>query len=235
MMDALNKGLAFLCGKYSVPMGRIEGETATLPDGMTVRLLPHRVERRFVELKNMIGQRTLEGVSTLRFARFAAGGDLRELLWRELDLAAFLTGSRIAALYAVCAGTAAANVIAHLDGEVSLSLECGVGLPAGREPVDRHEIIAARGVGCDQAVDRQIPAASIYLYNDAPTSYTDVDEELFGLGHDEIHRVRAAFAVLGDPALGTVWNAAYDDARRCADAVFEADRETRVVQFAREA
>ncbi len=230
-MDKLNSALAFLRGKYGAAAGSIVGDRVELPDGTQIKLLPHRVERRFVELKNMIDNRTLEGVSTLRFAHFESGGSLSEILWREFDLAVWLTGCGIRSLYAVCSGNVTANVIARLRNDLSLSLEAGVGLPDGEPPKDRHEIIAARGVGCDGAVDRQVPGESIYVYGEKNAVFTDVDEELFGLSTPEILRVRAAFAVLSEPALGEVWNAALATAQRAADAVFAADARLRVVKL----
>ncbi|MBR0503763.1 MAG: hypothetical protein IJJ84_00035, partial [Kiritimatiellae bacterium] len=72
-LKKMNKGLDVLREKYGARKGEI-----TLKDGHcyvgSTPLLPGRMERKIVELKKMTENGTLEGVSTLRFASFAAGG-----------------------------------------------------------------------------------------------------------------------------------------------------------------
>ena len=55
-------------------------------DGTICKLLPWRKERRFIELKNLIDNKILEGVSTLRFMNLKAADCIRPLLYRELDI-----------------------------------------------------------------------------------------------------------------------------------------------------
>ena len=220
----MNKALAFLRAKY----GAAEGEIA-IRDGQpcvgSAILLPQRVERRFVELKKMTENGTLEGVSTLRFASFAPrGADMRAMLARELDLAAFLGASDIVKVFAVASG-GAINVLAKLANDINVSVEIGTGLPKGAEPYDRHEIIAKRGVASDQTVDTHTKHCSIRCWNaDGMADYTDVDTELFGLATDEIWAVRAAFALLQGRAEAKIWNAAANKAFKAADLAFESDK-----------
>ena len=221
----MNKALAFLRAKY----GAAEGEIA-IHDGQpcvgSAILLPQRVERRFIELKKMTENGTLEGVSTLRFASFAPRGtDMRAMLARELDLAAFLGASDVVKVFAVASGGSAINVLAKLANDVNVSVEIGTGLPKGAEPYDRHEIIAKRGVASDQTVDTHTKHCSIRCWNaDGAAEYTDVDTELFGLATDEIWTVRAAFALLQERASAKIWNAAAKKAFKAADLAFESDK-----------
>ena len=220
-INEMNDALRQLCEKYavsasgalvSVPDGTI-GAAAELKmnDGTTVKLLPWRKERRFTELKNLVDNRTLEDVSTLRFAWMANGKDLKNLLYRELDLCAYLGESEIKSIFAVLSGNTA-NLIVKLQDDKSCSVECSAALPAGTDEMDRHEIIARRGVACDRVVDTQVPQSSIYHYSaNGEKRYTDIDTELFGFETEEILLIRAAFAVLSDPSLAAVWNKA--DAR----------------------
>ncbi len=91
MIGEMNKALRFLCAKYGVREGEmvdLEGTMKVrLPDGTEALLLPWRTERRFIELKNLIGNRTLEEVSTLRFASMTAGiwgnSSGRNWIWRS--------------------------------------------------------------------------------------------------------------------------------------------------------
>jgi len=224
MFDKMNQALAFLRDKYGCPAGEIvpgaELSELELPGGKRVPLLPWRVERRFVELRKIVESGTLEEVSTFRFAAFDHGGDPVKSAARELDLAAFLAASPVARVFAVRSGNAACNILARLANGMSASVECGSMLPAGAAALDRHEIIARRGVASDRAVDTQIPQCSIYEWTtDGVATFTDVDTELFGLPNDRIWIVRAAYAALMDPELAPVWTDAARNMARCADAI----------------
>ena len=236
MYKKMNDALEFLRDKYGCAAGEIvpgeDGARLALADGSTVSLLPWRVERRFVELKKIIDSQTLEDVSTFRFANFTSGGDCVKTAARELDLAVYLSGSPLTQLFAVRSGDAACNILARLGSGMSASVECGINLPAGAEVLDRHEIIARRGVASDRGVDTQVPQSSIYEWTDKGTeTFTDVDTELFGLPNEQIWIVRAAFAVLMDPALGKVWNEAFADIQKYAEAIVNSDADNKPVIF----
>ena len=223
-LKKMNKGLDFLHGKYGAGKGEI-----VLKDGHcfvgTTPLLPGRMEHKIVELKKMTENGTLEGVSTLRFASFAPkGADIEAMLAKELDLAAYLGASDVVRVMAVSNG-AAINVLAKLANDVNVSVEIGAGLPKNAEPYDRHEIIAKRGVACDQTVDTHTKHESIRCWGaDGIAEFTDVDTELFGLSYDEVWNVRAAFALLQGRASAKVWKAAWAKATKAAKLAFAADK-----------
>ncbi len=225
MMDwvSMNASLKGLCRKYAVAEGEIvpKGDGMASVNGRT--LLPWRVERRFVELKKIVEGGTLEGVSTLRFASCRAGGDLREILRAELDLAEFLGGAGVVRVFAVMGQEQrTCNVVLRLANGLSGCIEAGTGLPEGSAPMDRHEIIARRGVASDRGVDSQVPQASIYEWTSAGArQWTDVDAELYGLANAEIWVVRAAFAALSEPGLGEAWEGASSRIARFVSAVYE--------------
>ena len=125
--------------------------------GKSIPLLPWRKERRFFELKNLVDTNTLEDVSTLRFAWIASEKTLPQLLYRELDLCEYIGESPIVSIFATLGGDKTANAIVKLADTKSCSVECSAGLPKGAEEIDKHEIIARRGIGCDRVVDSQIP------------------------------------------------------------------------------
>lgn len=232
----MNRALEQLLGKYSVaPAGEIiSAETLETANGRQT-LLPWRCERRFVELKNLATNGTLERISTLRFASISAGGDLRKQLAREFDLAAWIAGQNVVSVFAACApGDCAVNAIAGFSGGIKASVECSAKLPPGAESIDRHEVIAARGVASDRGVDTQVPQSSLYVYNmeTREICYTDVDAELFGFSVEETGVIRAAFAVLSSPGeLEQEWRLAALAADRCVEAVFESDRAKNVIRF----
>ena len=236
MCGKMNESLAFLREKYGCPAGEIvsgkDGFELAFPDGRRAALLPWRVERRFVELRKIIDGGTLEEASTFRFAAFSAGGDPVRAAAKELDLAAYLAGSPIRRIFAVRSGNAACNVLARFANGMSASVECGSKLPAGTCGMDRHEIIARRGVASDRAVDTQVPQSSIYEWTDGGVAtFTDVDTELFDLPNEEIWVVRAAFAVLMKGELAPLWNQAAADMKKYADAVIRSDAENQPVML----
>ena len=223
-LKKLNKGLDFLREKYGAQKGEIMIKDGHCFVGATP-LLPGRMERKIVELKKMTENGTLEGVSTLRFAAVAPNGtDMEAMLAKELDLAAYLGAADVVRVMAVASGSAI-NVLAKLANDVNVSVEIGVGLPKGEAGYDRHEIIAKRGVACDQTVDTHTPHASIRCYDaNGAVEYTDVDTELFGLTYEEIWNVRAAFALLQKRASAKVWKVAWAKATKAAALAFAADK-----------
>jgi hypothetical protein len=117
---------------------------------------------------------------------------LRAILYREFDLAEWLLGSPIATVAASIQGELASVVVRLANGTVC-GVEAGATLPRGSAMLDRHELIARRGVASDQVVDTQVPQQSVYLVTGQGTQvYTDTDAELFGMTIDEITLVRAA-------------------------------------------
>ena len=223
-LKKMNKGLDFLRDKYGAGKGEITMKDGHCYVGATP-LLPGRMERKIVELKKMTENGTLEGVSTLRFAAFAPKGtDMEAMLAKELDLAAYLGASDVVRVMAVANG-AAINVLAKLANDVNVSVEIGAGLPRDEAGYDRHEIIAKRGVACDQTVDTHTPHASIRCWDaQGAVEYTDVDTELFGLSYDEVWNVRAAFALLQGRASAKIWKAAWAKATKAAALACAADK-----------
>ena len=237
-IKSMNKALGFLRCKYGAGNGEIVARDGHCFVG-TTPLLPGRIERKIAELKKMTENGTLEGVSTLRFASFAPkGANIESMLAKELDLAAYLGTADVVRVMAVASGPAI-NVLAKLANDVNVSVEIGAGLPKGgcglqaasgraRSPsaphgYDRHEIIAKRGVACDQTVDTHTPHSSIRCWGAGGVEdFTDVDTELFGLSYEEVWNVRAAFALLQDRADEKVWKAAWAKATKAAALCFEA-------------
>ena len=204
-----NEALNYLIDKYQVnKTGKINELGCLEQDGKTIPLLPWRVERRFVELNNLIKNQTIEDVSTFRFSHLAPASDksLDELIYQQLDLCEWLGDATVSRLFAVFSVDKAANIIVKLTNDLSCSVECSVMLPPGAAVIDRHEIIARRGVASDQVVDTQVPQSSIYTYTAKNEKrFTDVDAEVFGLSQEDVNLVRAAFKVLNEPGAAEKW------------------------------
>lgn len=200
-----NAALDYLLDKYEVKgSGKITDSGDLQIGDKVVGLLPWRMERRFLELKKLIDDKMIEDVSTFRFAHLMPAGEksLDELITQELDLCEWLGGSKAHRIFAVYNGDNATNIIVKLKNGFSCSVECSVMLPEGAMKIDRHEIIARKGVASDQVVDTQVPQSSIYTYTSEDAKrFTDVDAEIFGLSQADVNIVRASFDVLSNPAL----------------------------------
>lgn len=165
--------------------------------GRYIPLQTWRYNRKFIELRNIISGGTVEDP---RMFRFCALGDkhqwtLRSLIYRECDLCEFLGNSAIASVHAVLNETAG-SIIARLANGIICSVEIGAQLEKGSAMIDRHEIIARRGVAGDIVVDTQKPQSSIYMFTaSGENAYKDIDFELFGLAESDIEFVRAIFDV----------------------------------------
>lgn len=168
-----------------------------------VPLLPWRSERRFQELRRLVESRTIDPVLMCRFSctTDGRGMDLPAVLYREFDLAEWLTGAPIRALTAAIEADRWANVILRLESGALCSVEASTSLPPGTAMLDRHELIARRGVACDGVVDTQLPQSSVYVFAaEGNRQYTDTDAELFGLPPGHVHLVRSAWETLSQLA-----------------------------------
>ena len=199
----LQEKLDLLIEKYDVGVkAEMKGRAAVTIDGREYPLLPHRFERRFTEIRKMLHDGTVTGISAVRCGHVApANIPLAALIGRELDLCRFFTGHEIVGVTAFIRDGRAATIIAEMDDGVVCSLEIANTLPVGSAPIDKHEVISARGLVCDRVVDTQIPQQSIYLYAEKNEAYTDVDFELYGLSVPEVAAVRCAFALVKDAGL----------------------------------
>lgn len=195
----MQEKLNFLLEKYSIKKEAVlKGTDFVTVNQKQYPLLWWRSERRFVELRKLVKGSTLKGISVMRTLRIVnRGSDLYRELFRELDLAQYILGTKIMEIFAVGDPDHALNIIAKCTEGYLCTLEISATLSQGTKVIDKHEIIAASGVACDRVTDTQIPQHSIYVYGQGtePETYTDVDAELFGLSVEECAIVRNAFDI----------------------------------------
>ena len=196
-MKKLQDKLDFLLAKYSVDVNAVLKDTKVIViNGKEIPILAHRSERRFIELKNVVNNGTLVGVSVMRVARIVEkGSDIYEELYRELDLCQYILQKQIRSIM-VMENDNVMNAIATTEDGVVCTIEISATLRAGEPAKDKHEIISQRGIACDVVVDAQLKQDSIYVFGAENKKYTDVDFELFGLSIEEIAVVRAAFTLV---------------------------------------
>jgi hypothetical protein len=169
-----------------------------------IPLLTWRFKRKFTELKKIVEDSIIEDVCLFRFCCMGSKDkwSLFSLLYREMDLFEFIGNGKIISVQAVISDDQVGNVILRLDNNALCSIEVGIQMPTGTSLIERHEIIAQRGVTSDLVVDTQIPQSSIYSFTEkGETRYTDVDNELFGLDDLQVDHIRSAFQVLKNPDL----------------------------------
>ena len=195
-MKILNEKLNFLLNKYSVESNIVikDNETAVI-DGAEVALLSERLERRFIELKNVANNGTLVGISVMRVARIIEkGSDIFAALYREFDIIQYVLQRKIKSVMAMENGNVL-NAIATTEDGVVCTIEISATLKKGEIPKDKHEIIAQHGLACDVVVDAQLKQDSIYIFGEENKKFTDVDFELYGLSIEDIAVVRSAFSI----------------------------------------
>lgn len=195
-MKILQEKLDFLLQKYSVEAkATLKDSKVAVIDGVETPNLSHRLERRFIELKNIVQGGTLQGISVMRVARIVEkGADIFTELYRELDICQYILGRKIVAVTAM-QNDNTLNVIATTEDAVVCTIEISATLAKGEIPKDKHEIIAQRGIACDVVVDAQLKQDSIYVFGAENKKFTDVDFELYGLSIEDIAVVRSAFTI----------------------------------------
>lgn len=195
-MNKLQEKLDFLIGKYSLDVKPVLKDKKTVViSGREIPTLPHRSERRFLELKNLVNNGTLVGVSVMRVARIVEKStDIYEELYRELDICQYVLQRKIKSIM-VMQNDNVLNSIATTEDGVVCTIEISATLEKDEIAKDKHEIISQRGIACDVVVDAQLKQDSIYVFGNENKKFTDVDFELYGLSIEETAIVRAAFSV----------------------------------------
>lgn len=199
-----------------------------------IPLLTWRLKRKFIELKKIVQDAVIENVRMFRFSSMGSKDkwEWSWLLYREMDLCEFIGDGKIVSLQAVISDNQAGNVILRLDNNILCSIEISTQMPSGSDLVDRHEIIAQRGVASDLVVDTMIPQNSIYTYTEkGEQRYRDVDEELFGFDEPQIDHIRSAFQVLKQPELAQEWQVQHNRLINFSNSVFVSDKERRKITF----
>jgi hypothetical protein len=149
---------------------------------------------------------------------------LSSLLYREMDLLEFIGNGKIISVQAVISDDQVSNLILRLDNDALCCIEAGTQMPSGTPLIERHEIIAQRGVASDLVVDTNVPQSSIYCYtNEGERRYTDVDMELYGFDDLQIDHIRSAFQVLKNPDLIKQWQQQHKHLVNLVQTVFESN------------
>lgn len=249
----IHGALGCLLKKYNIVPGlklSVAGEDEYIADGLNVDvgynligkeklnsivpLLCWRTRRSFIELKNILNTHTLVNPCLIRFSSIAdkTAWTLESLLYRETDLLEYITGHSIIAVAALLSKDSIANVIVNLDNGILCSIEISLQLPVGKDPIERHEIIAQKGTASDMVVDTQIMQQSVYLFTkDREEQFTDYDMELFGFNHYQIDFVRSAFQIIQDSALAESWCSQHQHLSQVIKAIYLANSQRKKIKL----
>lgn len=247
----MEEALSGLLKKYNIREPRefrlspseSSGELSLIPGWMwkqapleakQVPLLTWRLKRKFLELRKIVEDASIEDVCMLRFCSMGSREewDFNSLLYREIDLCEFIGNGKVISLQAVISKGQTGNLILSLDNNILCSVEISTRMPAGSGLADRHEIIARRGVASDLVVDTMIPQHSIYSCTDkGEKRYRDVDMELYGLDEERIDHVRSAFQVFKTPELMQEWQSQHERLVTFTKSAFISDKEQRKITF----
>ena len=131
-MQKLQEKLEFLLDKYSVN-AKVElkdCDTAVI-DGKALPLMAYKSERRFLELKNMVANGTLSGISVMRVARIIEkGSDIYAALGREMDICQYVLNRKIKSVM-VMENDIVLNAIATTEDGVVCTMEISATLAKG--------------------------------------------------------------------------------------------------------
>lgn len=192
-----------------------------------------RSDRRFTELAKLVDNQTIENVCLLRFSHMTdSDTTLDAILYEEFDLCEFIAKGEITSLHAVFTDNHTGNIIIKLSNKVIESVEVGNLLPDGKSDIERHEVVARRGVANDIPVDVQIPQQSIFTFTtDGETGYRDVDFELFGFSEKEIHHIRSRYDFYKDTSKAEELRKKHFHLSSLAEAAFLSDKEKRKIEI----
>lgn len=101
-MDRSQKGLDYLLEKYAVrEAAQLDGQTVKI-GGKAYPLLPWESERRFFELRGIVGSGRIGKVCTCRIGHTAAKGtDLFALLAREAGILEYMVDSPVKEVFCI--------------------------------------------------------------------------------------------------------------------------------------
>ena len=193
--------------KYEVlPRGENDTETLVLEDGTKVPFLWWRHHSKINALRSYASDQSLKAiheydlqapdrVCCMNVYSFASVDDsLRQHIYREIDTAEYILGSKTKKVTAFMNGNAC-NLIAVMESGAVANLELGATMASGTEIQCQHKLITTHGMANDRAVDTMTvqPAVSVFSDSPRPYTYTDIESYAYGLSADDVDR---AFCLL---------------------------------------
>lgn len=202
---SIEEGLVklFKMREMDVPKYSYQKEKSNLVDkicykGNEVPIFFWRHEPKIMGLRGY-GQAIIEDNCTLNVYSFSGREvSLEELLFQEMDIAEHVLGARIKKVTAFRNGDAC-NIIGVTELGSCVNLEIGTTMAEGSTNQCQHRLITKHGMANDRAVDTQVVQEAIYVYDNRsvkPTTYSDLDEYLYGLSNTDVMKTSFAYSIL---------------------------------------
>ncbi len=151
-------------------------------------------KRRYIELCNIVHNDFIGQPIAMRIQHMVSPNEyvnsIKDIIIFESNLVEFITQQKIKRVFSDFHENTYLNCIMSTDNGIKISLELGL-LPKESEPVLLHEIIGKKGIASDVTVDTQTQQYPIYVFKSNETqTYSDIDNELFGLNNSQIDCIR---------------------------------------------
>ena len=156
-------------------------------DGKRIPMLSWRYEPRMNALRNY-GQKAVAENCCLNASSFVGKDvDIRDVIYKELDISEYLLGEPIVKVTAFING-AACNLIAKTASGSQANLELGATMAPGTIPQFQHRLITKHGMANDKGVNDLVEQSGVYVFSDSdtrPVVYNDGEYYLYGLTVEE--------------------------------------------------
>lgn len=165
-----------------------------LPNGVKVPLLWWRYHLKLNGIYSITRNRIGELCSVKSYSFEPKDTLLKDVLYREIDLAQWWLNSKAKYVVAMESSNLSGNYLIKMHNHTVANIEISCTLPIGAEAQQKHTVFGREGMSSDRVVDTMIVENSIYLYNDGPNpkTFTDTDSWLYGLSSDEIAKAYCA-------------------------------------------
>ena len=155
-------------------------------------LTPWRYDRKLITLRNLgVIQNRLKTICSYKSSNVLNNNvDIDYALFVELDVCEWILNDVITSVYALSNRNKTLSLILRTKKGVLCNIEISTTLALDSTPIKRHEIVGREGMISDRSINEQIPAKAVYLFNDnkgEPTTFTDVDSNMFGLTQEEVY------------------------------------------------
>lgn len=170
-------------------------------DNLKFPLTPWRFNRRLLSVKTLAVQdNVLRKVCSYKSSIVGnSSGNLKKVLYSELDTCEWILDDKIVSIYALASGDKALSIILKTKKDILCSIEIALTLSNDTAPVIKHELVGLEGMISDRSINEQIPVEAVYLFEEnkkEPVTYTDMDACMFGLDPNEIMVVDNAVALI---------------------------------------
>lgn len=204
-INTVEEGLNKLLGMLEIPVPEYEFIPRSgnelcdylVLDGVRIPLLWWHYHEKFCGIKDFTEANPGKNCCINVYSFTSKDESISQLLYREIDIAEWLLGSRAKKITAFSAG-GALNAIVVMNNATVANLELAVTMPEGALPQCQHRLLTTNGMANDRVVDTVTvqSAINVFARSPKPDVYTDLESWLYGLTPDETNKVECALALV---------------------------------------